>query len=233
MATDISLAFILQPLVNSGFVEVTQVGTLAQLSSNMRDATLEEDLWACMCRRFYPGTKNLPTAMKETRGYRWIFKAHHTPKPKSRLFSTPLAPPSCRAEDLFLSYHVQYKNETVAYDCVPVQSTAPDFLEEGLLICHLKHPIVIRKPTWAYSEQEKRQYETDMAEGRDNGGLKVQCTEFDPAKLRVRIEMFNQRNMAMCCLFDSVNIRSRLMHFLAHLLFLMATTQSRRKPSLT
>lgn len=100
-ANDASLlASILQPLVASGFVRVAEIGTLAQVSKCMQQATLDE---ALLCHCNYPDVADLPAEVKESkeRGYRWRYKRRTIPGPKKRPCRRSLAPPSCREEDLF------------------------------------------------------------------------------------------------------------------------------------
>jgi len=195
--TATTLASIVQPLVDSGFVSVAQVGSLAQVSTDLNKAALEESIWASLCQREYPITAQFPAPVKHTKGFRWLYKKWSTPIVKRRPSPTPLAPPACKAEDISFYVHIKYKDVPVVSATCSAEDLVP-LMEGGRVSISLGSSAILGNAEWDFPGCDKLSYEAD-----DCDGFPVWCQDFDVSKLHVLIHVYRATDTSMCCVFDS------------------------------
>ena len=197
-----SIAFlcsVLQPLVDSGYVCAAEVGTLAQVSNELNQATLEDSIWASFCQREYASTKIIFKSIKEFKGHRWLYKSFSAPVVKRRPPAPALEQPACLPSQVFLCVNMKY-------DGIPIISTMFNlgtlrvFLEQGRVRIKFRQPIILGKAEWSYTEVQKRLYESGR---QTQQGLPVKCRGFDSSKVNWRVHLFRTSGLAMCCLFRS------------------------------
>jgi len=201
-ATATVFASIVQPLVDSGYIRVAQVGKLAQVSRELNASTVEDSVWASLCQRDYPNTKNFSQLFLESRGHRWLYKRWSAPMVKRRPVAAlpPLAPLSCTADQLHFDVHVMYDGIPV-FSCGYEVSSLSYLFESGAVGLELHNPFVFGKAQWDFSERQRLEYEA----GRSNSeGLPAKCAkEFHARKLSATVHMFQMTDTSMCCLYSS------------------------------
>lgn len=191
-------ASILQPMVDSGFIGVAEVGIMGQLSKMLNRATLEEDIWASFCQQEYENTSLISKQIIAAHGYRWLYKRWSSPVIKRQKLL--LAPPSCTPKDLKLFIQVRYDGRKI-YSGEISKELVRDLLTVGKGFEHLPLPVVFGKIEWNFSALERVHYERGISPG--GRGLPVKCNEYDETKVEARIHLLRKPDSAMCCLYDS------------------------------
>lgn len=200
---------VLQPLVDSGFLGAAQVGQLAQTCQKLNEACLQDEIWASFCQREYPVTRYLSQKTNQFKGYRLLYKSWSAPIVKRRPPALTLGFPSCVSTQLCIAINIKHKGTPISSMMFNLGKSLSPFIEHGgVKINFPSRKIVLGKAEFAFSEEELLAYQRGGARGVAQQGLTVQCKDFDPSNLDVRIHLYRSSDQAMACLFSSQHCSS-------------------------
>ena len=212
-AKDSLLASIVQVLVDTGYLEVADVGKLAQTTRELNTATTDESIWVSLCEREGIKAQDFPRSILEAKGHCWLYQHWSCPVVKRRPPRDRLAPPSCTADQIHFSLHLRHKGAPI-YSQVVSGEDLSEFLGKGNSTWPLKSPIIIGKAEWETTPLDLLTYRYGYEPG-DRLGLPVVCPTLDFHQLDVRIHMLRCTDSAMCCVFKSKPKRKDI-RFIVH-----------------
>lgn len=186
---------ILQPLVDSGHVEVKDLGVLSQVSKEVNQASMEDSIWAYFCQREYHCTNCYSKAFREKKGYRWLYKYWSTPIVKRHLPPNTLGLPSCPVDKMNFFIQVKYDGASLYARRVTAEKLS-HLLSKGKVGINLAgNPLVLGKAHWRSTRNRPV----------TASGFSVFCENFDESKLRTTIHVSNRssKETVRCCIYSS------------------------------
>lgn len=190
------LVSFIQLLVDNGVLGIPELSKLIFLSRAVRDATLDDTIWASLCNREFPNTKFLPRDIFFSKGHLWCYMQWKAGIAEQRP-SRPLPPPSCTANDIVLYIHLKHRGKPFA--SVPILGELMETLvTEGSVDCGIVKPATLGKAEWHFTNDEASQYEKGTLETP----LYAWWSEFDQREFDVSIHMLRLTDLAMSCVFS-------------------------------
>lgn len=196
------LTDILPLLGECGFLQVVELGRMAQVSSTLNKAVTNENehVWANICRQEFPNTVAVQDVV-EKMGYKWLYQRWSAPLRKKRLVDeepSELSAPSCSLEQVQFCIHLELDGIAIHDEVFSGVQFAPLLVQGSGVKISLPRPIVLGTAEWNVTPEELMHYEGD-----DGIGLPIKLPEKLQERLAVLVHMHRKTDSSLVALYSS------------------------------